>query len=115
MIILTESAIKALNPTRISSVVVSFEQEYCLAEVPDNFDLSEEQMLDLKINYWYELTGSQINVDKFKIRKNKAGIIDEIQEQIGVSKERNIAYAIYAIASNRKSSIWQIWERSILK
>lgn len=116
MIILTQPGITKYNPTRISSSVQPFEGSYfCLAEVPDNFDLSKEDMKKDHIDFWYELTSSLVDADKYKIRKYKGGIVEGIYDQLDLSKELNVAFGIYAIAQNCLWDVWQIWNRSIAK
>lgn len=116
MIILTQPNIAKLGShvTKISSTVkVGETWEYCLAEVPDNFTISGSKMKWFGFDFWYPLTESFVDASKYKLRKYKGGIVEGVLEQIGLSKEINIAYSIFAIAANRKADVWQIWERSI--
>jgi len=114
MIILTQPGISTFKPTKISSTVTSFGIEYCLAVVPDEFGISERQMKAAGIDFWWAVAGSQLDALFYKMRKYKGGIVEGIIDQVGVSKEINIAYAIYSIAEGRKADEFQIWERSIL-
>ena len=115
MIILTQPGISSFNPSKVSSTVMSFGINYCLAEVNDDFVLSERQMKKAGIDFWWAVTGSQLDASFYKLRKYKGGLISGIIDQVNVSKEINIAYAIYSIAEGRKADEFQIWERSISK
>lgn len=115
MIILTQPGItKLVDPTKISSTV-KCGGDYCLAVVPDDFDANEEQMAVVGLDFWYEVTASQLSAEEYKLRKYDGGIIEGIMEQLSLSKERNLAYAIYAIAADRVADEFQVWERSIKK
>lgn len=113
MIILTQPTIKALSPSRMSTIVCAFREHYCLAEVADDFKLSEKQMKNMGIDFWWEVTGSQLDGSNYKLRKYNGGLIEGIIEQLNVSKEVNLAYGIYSICVDRKADVWQVWERSI--
>lgn len=95
------------------SLTVNYLQAYCLAEVEEDFDPSESEMESNNIDFWYEVTGSQVDASDYKLRKYKGGIIEGVMNQMNLSKERNLAYSIYAIAQLRKSDEWQIWNRSM--
>jgi len=113
MIILTQPTIKGVKTQRISNAVKHCHQWYCLAEVSDDFNLSENDMKKLNIDFWYELAFSQVDASNYKLRKYKGGVIEGIMEQLNLSKEVNLAFAIYAIKQGRKTDFWQIWYRSI--
>lgn len=113
MIILTEPAIKGIGVKRISKTVNFGCQSYCLAEVIDTFNLSKKDMIVYNIDFWYELCDSQVDASNYKLRKYQGGIIEGIMEQLNLSKEVNLAFAIYAIQSDRKADFWQVWDRSI--
>lgn len=66
------------------------------------------------IDFWWCVQTSLLKAPKYKLRKYKGGIVEGIMEQLDVSKEINIAYGIYAIASERKADEFQVWERSVL-
>ncbi len=114
MIILTQPGIAIMKPIRISSVVFVSDTPYCLAEVPEGFSLDFDQMMVLDIDFWWEVTGSLVDASKYKLQKYHGGIVEGIMEQLNLSKEQNIAYSIFAIASDRVANEWQVWERSIL-
>jgi len=114
MIILTQPGISAFKPSKVSTTVTSFGIQYCLATVPDDFDVSERQMKKAGIDFWWAVTGSLLDASYYKLRKYKGGLVTGILDQVGVSKEINIAYAIHSIAEGRKADEYQIWERSIL-
>jgi hypothetical protein len=114
MLILTQPGIESFNPARISSTVVSC-FEFCMADVNDDFNPTEEEMEAAGIMFWWQITRSQLRADFYKLRKYKGGIVEGILDQLNVSKEINIAYGIYAIADVRQADEWQVWERSILK
>lgn len=113
MIILTQPTIKALNPIRVSTIVCAFREHYCLAEVPDDFYISERKMENMGIDFWWAVTESQLDASNYKLRKYTGGLIEGIIEQLNVSKEINLAYGIYSVCSDRKADVWQVWERSI--
>ena len=113
MIILTQPTIKGARTQRISETVKLGNEVYCLAEVSEDFNLSENGMKKLNIDFWYELTYSQVDASKYKLRKYQGGIIEGIMEQLNLSKEVNLAFAIYAIQQDRKDDVWKIWNKSI--
>lgn len=115
MIILTQPNISRHNPIRQSSTVYVYATAWCLAEVPDDFNLSTRAMKKDNIGFWWQVTSSFVDASKYKGRKYQGGIVQGINEQLHLSKERNIAYGIYAIAVDRKGDEFSIWEKSILK
>lgn len=113
MIILTQPGIQAFNPTRMSSVINYF-QDFCLAEVSDDFSPTEKEMIDNNIDFWWSVQGSQVDASEYEIQKYKEGIIYGIEDQLGLTKEINRAYAIHAIAYESGKDVWTVWDESIL-
>ncbi len=116
MIILTTPEISKLEPTKMSSVVEYGYSTFCLAEVPDDFEIEEEEMDSLDITFWYPLTGSQIDPTEYRSSyKWKGGMPQAAMEDYNLSKERNIAFIIHSVAEYRDLTVWELWEKAIEK
>lgn len=113
MVVYTNPQVKSLGATRISSVVTYGNNQYCIAEVPSDFNPTEDQMIESGVDFWYPVSTSFVDASAYKLRKYKKGIVYGLEEQLGLTKEINVAYGIYAVASERRANVWQVWERSI--
>jgi hypothetical protein len=113
MIIFTQPGIKAYSPSRISSTVIHGTMESCIAEVPDDFKLTERQMRKAGIDFWWCVESSQLTAENYILSRFRGGIVEGIEDQLNVSKEINIAYGIYAIAYQLRQDEFDVWELSI--
>lgn len=102
MIIYTNSNIEKINPNRLSKVIEHASAKVCLAEVPDEFNLSQDKMLKHGIDFWYELSIGYFNHEDFDYEyflDSKQNIVEAIERTYNVAKERNIALAIHTLSN----------------
>ena len=111
MIILTTPNIKKFNPIRQSSVVIWAQQNYCLAEVDDGFLLSESEMESKQLDFWWELTAGYFDVEMFEHKSIDETLIHEIAYTYDISKEKNIAMAIYEVSRHFGEPPFELWEK----
>jgi len=109
MVILTTKNISKLNPKKQSSSVYWIEQDYCLAEVDDNFHISLEEMEALNIWFYWELAGGHFDANKFPL-KSEYNLVEQIYNTYDVSKEQNIALGIYEVCREYGYDAFEFWE-----
>lgn len=114
MIILTTPEIYKVRPLKQSSTIEGKYQDYCLAEVPDEFNLTEEEMESNNIAFWYELADGYFDVEKYDYDyyKNR-GLVEGVSLTYDISKEKNIALAIYVVCKGIDKEPMNYWEETL--
>jgi hypothetical protein len=118
MIILTTPKIKKLIHNdmlaMVSSTVSYAGTEYVLAVVNDDFEVSNEELEELK--FWFQLAPGYCDAEKVSdFTKMPGGIIQNIEFHLGLSKPVNIAMCIYEISQHLGKSPFQLWKKYIKK
>lgn len=115
MIILTTPKISRFRNSGITSTVTYAGQEYCLAKVGDQFNMSESKMRQLGIDFWWQLGPGYCDCEKWEPCSYKGGIIEAIELFFSLSKEKNIAMCIYELSEYLGMDPFVLWEDVIDK
>lgn len=115
MKILTQPGIiKTGLTSNISETIDWLGNEYCIAYVPDGFNLNEKEMKIIGVDFWWELCPGYFDPilydeDIF----NDRGLIVGVYETYNVSKEKNIAMAIYEITRFLNQDPIEYWNKTL--
>lgn len=116
MIIFTTSNISKIQPNKLSSIVNYAGSNFCLAEVHDEFDLVKEVMDMFDISFWWQLGPGYIDGEQWDLDDTfKGGLVEGIELVYGLSKESNIALAIYQISNYYSLDPFELWEMAVKK
>jgi len=116
MIIFTTPEISKIKPIRQSSTIHYGGVTRCLAEVHDEFDLVEEVMDMYNISFWWTLGPGYIDGEQWDLEdKFNGGLVEGIEWIYGLSKESNIALAIYQISNHYSLDPFELWEMAVKK
>lgn len=112
MIVFTTPDLPVVQHERISSIVSYAGSTYCLMEVEEH-DIHTE----LKdSHFWWELAPGYIDAEKWDYdEKFKGGLVEGIDCVLSLSKEKNIAMAIFEICRYGGEYPFILWENQIEK
>lgn len=115
MIIYTTESIKKLNPRKVSSQVNYGYLTSCLAEVDDTFNLSQKEVDNYDLGFWWAIDGmAYIDVEEWDYEaKYKGGLVEGIEWVYSLSKENNIAMVINTLARNAGLSPFELWDSAL--
>ena len=114
MIVFTTSEIEIYNPTRMSDLEEYYNKKVCLEEVPNDFSLTEEEMLKNGIDFYWECGEGYLDSRIFDYEYYATfGLINGIERTYNISKEKNIAMAIRTLADNIGEDIIELFNGNI--
>lgn len=115
MIIFTTENIERLAPKRQSNNHNWHGQIVCLAEVNEDFSISQLTMQELEIDFWWECGDGYFDPLVFDYDYWQTnGLLKGIEQTYSVSKEKNVAMAIGVLARNIGENEIDFFNSSIL-